>query len=53
VLDLLSGRHQLRAVRKSPAVILNMGDLDAAGAKRDRLINHGRIVRGGDPSNER
>jgi hypothetical protein len=39
--DLLPGRHQLCAVRKSPAIILNMGNLDSAGAERDRLVNHG------------
>src|SRR4029077_6851425 len=38
--DLLSRWHQLRAVRKSPAVILNLGNFDPAGAKRDRLVNH-------------
>jgi hypothetical protein len=40
-LDLRSGRHQLRAVRKTPAVILNMGNFDSAGAERDRLLHHG------------
>ncbi len=39
-LDLLSGRHQLRAVRNSPAVILNMGNLDPSGTERYRLVNH-------------
>ena len=39
--DLLSGWHQLRTVRNRPAVILNMGNFDPAGAERHRLVNHG------------
>ena len=40
VFDLLSGRHQLGAVHNGPAVVLNVGNLDPRGAKRDRLVNH-------------
>ena len=39
-LDLLARRHQRGAVLQRPAVILHMRDLDAAGAERQREVDH-------------
>ena len=38
--DLLGGRHQRGAVLQRPAVVLHVGDLDAAGFQLQRKIDH-------------
>src|SRR5262249_9251705 len=38
--DLLAARHQCGAVLQRPAIVLHVRDLDPAGAKRERELDH-------------